>query len=87
MWWLVVVLLFMILFSMVPKREGLDVPEDPSVRELLQTNERAIQEIKQRIEKLAPLGEQVTAMKGRIDQSNNKLDSISEMCVSCTKPK
>jgi len=89
MWWMVVVLLVLIAVSYV-SREGLDdslggmKPDDPTVKQLLQSNERALEELTKKVDALAPLAEQVTSLKRRIDESNNKLDSISNMCVKCT---
>jgi archaellum component FlaC len=91
MWWLVGVLLLLILGSFVSRRrEGLDdslggmKPDDPTVKQLLQTNERTLDELTKKVDALAPLAEQVTSLKRRVDESNTKLDGISNMCVKCT---
>jgi len=93
MWWVVVVLALIVVFSYTRKyQEGMDepppvAPDDPAVRQMLQSNERTLQELKEKVDKIAPLAEQVAALKRRVEASNTKLDSISEMCVTCTKKK
>jgi hypothetical protein len=89
MWWLVVVLLMLIVGSYF-SREGLDdsigamKPDDPNVKQLLQSNERTLEDLIKKVDALQPLAEKVSSLKSRLDESNTKLDGISNMCLKCT---
>jgi len=87
MWWLVIIFLGFILFA-YSRKEGVDdtltLPEDPSIRELLQSNERLIEDLTKKVDALAPLVEEVETLKRRIDESNAKVSDIADMCVKCT---
>ena len=92
MWWLVVVLLLLVGSSYVlTRREGLDVgamePDDPTVKELLKSNERTLAELNKKVDELASVAEKVTSLKRRIDETNTKLDGIANMCVGRTESK
>jgi hypothetical protein len=80
MWWLVAVLLVVVGVSFMSRREGVvPSPDDPSVKQLLSSNERTMEDLIKKVDALAPLAEQVTSLKSRLDQSNKKLDDIALM--------
>ena len=89
MWWVVAGLVLLVIYSFFSRREGYDglggmKPDDPSVKQLLQSNERMLEDLTKKVDALEPLAESVTSLKRRVDESNTKLDGISNMCVKCT---